>query len=381
MQNKIKILISSVGSLVGQNILDVLEYEPFRRRGLTTIIGANSISTSSNNYRCDKCYLMPNTSAPDFEEKFIEVLKDEKPDLILSGRDEDTEALSEVVFNNPSLNVKMPYGKTHTLTKALDKWETWKFSQKHDLPFATTFKFNETKKSADLQNFIDKYTFPLIAKPIRGFASKGVFFINSLEEAMKILEDQNYLLQEYIGDGQTLKEYFQMMQGPTPLFAHAPNIFHYSCHLVISPKGEFSSIFVSRNDHSTGMTIGFRKVENVELENLTKKFASAIYKEGGFGPLTVQFKMDKHNNWKAQEINFRTNGNTFPRFILGQDDLGLMINGILPELDFPLYEVTQSPEKYVIGKSLRSDQLLKTDIDTLEQNQIWEHKSRVKTAV
>lgn len=170
-----------------------------------------------------------------------------------------------------------------------------------------------------------------------------------------------------------LKDYFKLLKTSLPLFAHAPNIHHYSCHLIIKPIGNFSPIFISRNQHNSGMTVGFKKVENSELEKLTKKFANAIYKEGGYGPLTVQFKQDKYGKWKAQEMNFRTNGNTFPRFILGQDDLGLILNDILPEFNFPIIEVTKEPEKYIIGKTLRSDQIIKSNVDKLMKSGFWEN--------
>lgn len=62
-QDKIKILIASVGSLVGQNILDALEFPEFNRRNLVHITGTNSISLTANNFRCDECYLVPPTAS------------------------------------------------------------------------------------------------------------------------------------------------------------------------------------------------------------------------------------------------------------------------------------------------------------------------------
>ena len=53
-----KWLITSVASLVGQNILDVLEYPGFSRRFLVNIVGVNSLPDSAGNFRCDRCYLV-----------------------------------------------------------------------------------------------------------------------------------------------------------------------------------------------------------------------------------------------------------------------------------------------------------------------------------
>jgi len=95
MEKKIKMLITSVGSLVGQNIQDVLEYPLFKRRDMVDLIGTNSIAINPNNFRCDRCYLVPNTGTPDFINKIKQIISTEKPDLILSGRDEDTETIAK----------------------------------------------------------------------------------------------------------------------------------------------------------------------------------------------------------------------------------------------------------------------------------------------
>lgn len=369
VKKKIKILITSVGSLVGQNIIDVLEYKDFFRRNLVTLIGANSLAASPNNFRCDKCYLLPETSTNEFKDKTINIIKQECPDLILSGRDEDTELVAKLMKDNPHLPGKLPYGEIHTLTFALDKLETWNFCKKYNLPFAETLKAGSSEES--IQKFVEKNGFPLIAKPMRGFASKGVFFVKNQKDLDSISNYKNYLLQEYLGDSNLLSEYFNKMTGPTPLFVHAPNIYHHSCHLIIAPDGKLSPIFISRNDHNSGVTVGFKKVEKKDLEELTKSFAKSIYSEGGYGPLTIQFRLSKNNEWKAQEINFRTNGNTFPRFIMGQDDIGLIISSVLPEFDFPVYYAPLKNKSFIIGKTLLSNVMLPEQIEKLEVNGEW----------
>lgn len=366
---KNKILVTSVGSLVGQNIIDVLEYKEFTRRNLVTLIGTNSVESSPNNFKCDKCYLLPETSTPEFKAKVIKIIEKESPNLILSGRDEDTELIAKIMKDNPHLPGRLPYGEMHTLTIALDKWETWNFCKKYDLPFAATIKLSSAEQT--IRKFVEKYGFPLIAKPIRGFASKGVFFIKNHKDLDLISNFKDYLLQEYLGDTKNLIDYFNKMIGPTPLFAHAPNVYHHSCHVIITPDGKLSSIFISKNEHDSGVTVGFRKVENKDLEKLTKLFANSLYKEGGYGPVTIQFRLSRNNEWKAQEINLRTNGNTFPRFIMGQDDLGLIMEGVLPELDFPVYNPPTKNQSFIIGKSLSSNVMLPESIEGLKNNGVW----------
>lgn len=371
MQRKIKILVTSIGSLVGQNIQDVLEYPIFKRRDMVDLIGTNSIASNPNNFRCDKCYLVPNTGTNEFIIEIKNIIATEKPDLILSGRDEDTETIGKLMDGNKNLPGKLPYGKVITLTYALNKWATWQFCQRNGLPFASTYVIEKSGSIEGFKDFVKIYGYPLIAKPIEGFASKGVFYIRSWEDAEVVSKYENYMFQEYLGNAENLRGYFKQMDGLTPLFAHAPNIFHHSCHTVISPDGSFDPIFISRNEHESGVTVGFKKVINPKLEEFTIAFVNAIHKEGGFGPLTVQFREDKNGNWKAQEMNMRTNGNTFPRFMMGQDDIGLIMKGVLPELNFPVYNAPKENESFLIGKTLLSKIMITKDISQLQNKGFW----------
>jgi hypothetical protein len=371
MHRKIKILITSVGSLVGQNIHDVLEYPIFYRRDIVEIIGTNSIAGSPNNFRCNRLYLVPNTNTEEFITELTRIILNEKPDLILSGRDEDTKAVALLLENNKEITAKLPYGSSETLSFALNKWETWQFCERNNLPFASTFVLGKSGNIMNLEQFTKAFGYPMIAKPIQGFASKGVFYIRSWDDVLVAAKLDDYMFQEYLGDAKSLEAYFTKMDGLTPLFAHAPNVFHHSCHTIIFPDGSFDPVFISKNEHDSGVTMGFRKVENKELEQIMIRFINAIYKEGGFGPVTVQFREDVNGNWKAQEMNMRTNGNTFPRFIMGQDEMGLIINAILPGIDFPVYQADANSSHFLVGKTLSSYVMHPEDISVLNNQKFW----------
>ena len=79
---RMKVLLTSVGSLVGQNILDVLEYPGFSRRSLMRVVGTNSVPDAACNFRCDRCYLLPLTATAEYSARMREILLEESPDLI-----------------------------------------------------------------------------------------------------------------------------------------------------------------------------------------------------------------------------------------------------------------------------------------------------------
>lgn len=88
------------------------------------------------------------------------------------------------------------------------------------------------------------------------------------------------------------------------------------------------------------------------------------------GPLTVQFRQDLQGVWKAMEINQRTNGNTLPRFLLGQDDIGMAINTLLPGRAFPLHNPSLNGKDYLVSKTYRVELLEKPAINQLEQTSV-----------
>ena len=75
--NRMKVLLTSVGSLVGQNILDVLEYPGFSRRSLMRVVGSNSVPDAACNFRCDRCYLLPLTATAEYSARMREILLEE----------------------------------------------------------------------------------------------------------------------------------------------------------------------------------------------------------------------------------------------------------------------------------------------------------------
>ncbi|NHZ84916.1 MAG: hypothetical protein GWP19_03435, partial [Planctomycetia bacterium] len=92
-----KLLITSVGSLLGQNILDSIE----SRRNLINVIGMNTVIENPRNFRCDTVYYVNKTDSCNFEKDFTTIIEKENPDFILPGRDEDCVFLSDIKSKYP----------------------------------------------------------------------------------------------------------------------------------------------------------------------------------------------------------------------------------------------------------------------------------------
>jgi carbamoyl-phosphate synthase large subunit len=267
-----------------------------------------------------------------------QILVDESPDLILCGRDEDTLALSRLKAEAPELPGVLPVGGPDAAVIGLDKWQTHLFARKHGLPFAETFMPGTSGDDAALERFCGEHGFPLIAKPVRGFASRGVHFVRDAAELHQVMQHKGYLLQEYLGNPELLQPYFSLLKGPPPLFSHAPDTGHYSCMTVIGPRGEIGPLLCLKFHNEQGTATRMERETDPALEEVTAAYARALAAEGVGGPVNLGFRRDREGALKAQEINLRNTGGTYPRFLMGFDEIYLIARAFVPHVDFPACE-------------------------------------------
>jgi carbamoyl-phosphate synthase large subunit len=331
----LKLLITSIGSMVGQGIMDVLDYPGVSRRALVEVVGTNSIADSPSNFRADRCYLVPETASAEYASRLGKILRAESPGLILCGRDEDTLAVSRLKATEPDLPGVLPCANPEAALIGYDKWQTALFAGRHGLPFAESFRPGESGGEAELLAFAERVGYPLVAKPVRGSASRGVFFVRGPAEARMTAQLPGVVLQEYLGEPAVLEPYFASLAGPPPLFGQAGEADQHSCHTVIAPDGRVGAVAVICNHHEYSQIVRTRRIADSALEALTLSFAERLAAEGAGGPLNVEARRDRRGGWKAQEINLRNTGSTPALFLLGFDELGMIVRAFVPEASFP----------------------------------------------
>ena len=367
----IKLLLTSVGCLVGQNILDVLDYPSFSRRSLMRIIGTNSVPNAASNFCCDRCYLVPPTAAVEYTARMREILLKESPDLILCCRDEDTLALSQLKSRHPELPGALPVVEPQAALIGLDKWRTWLFTRKHSLPFAESFMPGQSGDGLELEAFCRRVGYPLIGKPARGAGSRGVCFVRDAHDAEAIAKHPDYVFQEYVGDPRSLESYFATLRGPPPLFAQLTNAGYYVCHTVIDPSGDIAPIMVTENHTEYGHTTLNRRILDATLDALTVDYARALFLEGGAGPMSVQLRRDRDGAWKAVEMNLRATGGTLARFLRGMDELHLIINAFVPGATFPELRPHGIDRCEQVVRQYYTYPILNSEVSILQDCGVW----------
>ena len=322
-----KILLTSVGSLVGYNVLDVLE----GRRQDLQIIGTNSIETDSNVYRCDKAYYVPSTknNNTDFVNRLLEIQSIEQPDLIIPCRDDDIGVLSRLRTHNPEFTNICLCGSEKSVGMMLDKWLTFKFTSSHNLPFAASALPNPDSDNSEVNNLIKEYGFPLLAKPRDGYASLGVFIISNEKQLGEALKKKNILIQQYLSNPKVLEElYIRFQNEGVPLFFSLEEEKH-SIQTFVHRDGNIGEIFCTLHKMVSGRSLRVEKINNDTLKDIGLRYAKAMASEGWVGPLNIQCQLQQSGEYVAYELNGRFTGATSARYYLGFDEVGNTLNTLL----------------------------------------------------
>jgi biotin carboxylase len=212
--------------------------------------------------------------------------------------------------------------------------------------------------------------YPLIAKPTRGAASRGVAFVRNALDAEALAQRPDYLFQEYVGNPEDLQHYFESLQGPPPLFAQFRDAGYHCSHTIIAPDGSIAPILVTENQTLFGHTFSSKRITDPTLDALTMDYVRALFLEGGTGPANVQFRQDRNGEWKAVEINLRTSG-TLGRFLMGVDQLCFLINAFVPGASFPELRPHGADRCNQVDKQYYSYQILDSNVSVLQRSGVW----------
>ena len=325
MEKPFHILIISVGSLLGQNLLDTLE----NRRSSIRVTGMNTVGDNQRVFRCDKAYKSPLSNSPDFLEFLQEIIEKERPDMILPGRDYDVMALAKLVRSMPALQKLVPGGTIEAANIMNDKGESYRFAQAYNLPFAASFILGEGK-AEEARVWAQRYGFPLLAKPREGFGSLGIRTIcgESQLEALLHSDSEGFMLQEVLGASEewhkSIASFSREVAAGIPLFFHTPDANQFAGQTIIRPDGSVGEIFTSRSVMVLGRCEKTMHWNDPDFIAVTRAYAEAIADAGWRGVFNLQCRQTSHG-YIGVEMNGRMSGSTSARGWLGYDEMRTLI--------------------------------------------------------
>lgn len=363
-----KILITSVGSLVGQNILDALEG---RRNGLL-VLGTNSIAQAPGNFRCDKAYRVPAAMEHQvYADKLLEILDQEQPDLVIPARDDDVLALAALLRAHPRLSSRVLAGSVEVAETMNDKVASFEFSRKFGLPFVDTVASDAPDAAAQIDRMRRHFGFPLIAKPRSGNGSRGIRVLLHEHHLMRAMALPGFAIQPMIDPPRDLA--LDLSDG-VPFFWGVSESRLHGVQSLIDRHGSVTTGMGFVAEMVMGRCERLTRCDDPALHDVAKRFATQTARSGWRGPLNMQFKRDRDLGYLAIELNGRFTGGTSARMRLGFDEVGECVNAWLGGGVVPL--ATPNPgTNTVVIKTLCDFPLPAVAHEAMNRDGVWTRSS------
>lgn len=361
-----KVLVTSVGSLVGQNILDLLE----PRRDHVFVAGTNLDARNGRIFRCDVAYLVPPTDQhAAFERRMLEIIADLQPDLVLSGRDHDVLVQARWHDTRPELRPCLTAGPRAAAEIMHAKLKSHAFAQEAGLAFAETATCGPGGDWQPVLALAERHGFPLLAKPNLGYGSQQVIAVQSAAALAHFPADDSYVFQEFL-DPPDLPDFAAQLRRGVPLFFSIPETGQYAAQTTIGRQGEIGPIFCSLNTMVAGRCEYSERLDDPALADLSRRFAEAIAARGWQGPFNLQCKKRRDGSYAGFEMNGRMSGSTSARRHMGYDEMEILVRLLCPERRLPALPPVPASQVRVL-KTLVDLPLDDVRIAHLEETGVW----------
>jgi carbamoyl-phosphate synthase large subunit len=300
MNNKIKIGVTCVGSVVGQGIIRSIQRSALADD--VKIVGFDYFQDVPGARWVDSFHVMPDILDQNIEEeKYISALighlKAENIKILFVGIGFELPMMAKFKERiETETGCVVVVSDTRIIATALDKYKTFLFLKDNALSYPKTW----------LPKDKNDVLFPAIVKPRRGTGSKGLSFVNSKQELQKALSNTNNpVIQENVG---TQDE-------------------EYTCGVVFMNGELKSSICLRRYLKSGNTNIA---IHSKELPNgLSEYVADVASKLRPFGPANFQIRIAKDGAPKLFEINPRFSGTTGARSLFGVNEVEIIMGVLL----------------------------------------------------
>jgi len=193
LKNKVNVLVTAVGSEVGQGIIKALKISKYDYK----IIGCDMDPDAAGFFMSDKHYVVPKATAKNYLREMLSLCERESIDIVFPNADLELDVISSASRLFEESGIKLVVQPVDVLKIFLSKYNTYEFLKKNDITVPKTFKLNKGHNN----EIFSELKFPIIVKPDFGQGSKSLYLIKDLDEFVKysvLFEGDRYVAQEYI---------------------------------------------------------------------------------------------------------------------------------------------------------------------------------------
>ena len=288
------VLVLGVGGNVSQGIIKALRKINIDMR----LIGACVSINSAGLYMCDEAYLSPYAYEDNFIDWLIEICNKHQVDIIFTGVEENIQRIAkDMDYFKARTQAVFVSSSDEQLLIGQDKFLTAQWLRNNGRNYPESCKLGLQPETAD---FAKRLGFPLIAKPRNGKSAQGIHMINNQQELNIVSNLDNYVLQEYIGDGDS----------------------EYTVGCYCNRSGKLMDIIIMHRILKNGTTVWAKVIENEKIYKEAEKICNA-YKPKG--PLNIQMRLNSDGEPVCFELNVRFSGTTAMRANFGYCDVEAML--------------------------------------------------------
>lgn len=279
---KAKILVTAVGSGIGQSIVKSLKMANTNLGRNYKIYTGDAKSHAAGLYRGVKGFLIPPASSRQYLDFMINLCVKEGIQVLIPGCDPELPILAKNRSLFEKENILVIVSSPDAVEIGIDKWKTYKFLKENGFHYPLSTLGN------DVEEFLRKVDFPLLVKPRMGSGSVGLNVVRNREELdFYVNNTEKPIIQEYLSS----------------------NDNEYTIGIVLSRSHTVLGSITMKRKLKKGATY-FAIVEDFqEIRETAERIALAT---GLIGSINIQLKI-VNNNPVVFEINPRFSGTTATR--------------------------------------------------------------------
>ena len=341
MKTRLNVGICSIGSGVGQSVIDScrLSLLPIHTVGL----GNNALAYGL--YECDDYAFIPSYYSDKYILELIKVCENKKIKLIIPGHDDEAMLIASNIDKFNSVGIEVIVSSSNLIRICRAK-ETMPLA----LPVvADLFVRSYSYQEAQLALVQDSLIFPLISTPRDGYASKGVYIVNSKHDFY--LADENCILQEIAFPHKQDPNYESYLESLNN--GHNAQVAEISVQLLCDKKGIIKARCATYNKLNNGVPIEILPIENKIVDEAVDRLIPELIKQGLSGPINIQGRITE-DGFKIFELNPRFTGITGLRASMGFNEVAACIKHwgfgeLLPSIsmNYGVFGIRQTANKSV----------------------------------
>lgn len=316
----IKVLVTCIGSGVGQSAIDSLNLA-----GGYYILGIDMKLDVYANHYCNKVVMSPSIYDDHYIDFLIELCIENNIDIIIPGHDHELGLLSSHRDKFTKHDIKILVSDSELIYISRDKYKWYDYFRVQGCNVVTTHTLDAYMQSPD------ESLFPAIIKPTGGSASQNISIVHSLADVQSVAKEyglEDYIIQPYLLPPTSDENYSALKKAVDN--NRLIQLSEISIQLIFNNQGRFVSSFISRNKLKNGVPVVIDTIANEDFEYREdlERFIQALENEKVIGPVNLQGRItDK--GLVFFEMNMRFTGITGNRAQLGFNEVDYLVKDFM----------------------------------------------------